>query len=116
MKKLYAPCHYGRFSNIVLQALMVLVKKAPPGDKSRRLLVMGTTSQKTFLEEAGLAGAFQVQLTVPLLSESDHLRNVLSQRHAEKHDFPPEEVDLVCQVGELVGGWLKGCLGGWPSE
>merc|ERR1712070_499996 len=40
-----------RFSNTVLQTLLVLLKKVPP-DEGRRLLVVGTTSVPQLLEES----------------------------------------------------------------
>ena len=41
--------HIGpRFSNALLQALMVLIKKKPP-KAQRKLMIVGTTSQKTIL-------------------------------------------------------------------
>ena len=50
----FTPLH-GRFSNVVLQALLVLLKKRPPPDptsahQDRRLLIIGTTSNKRVLE------------------------------------------------------------------
>jgi vesicle-fusing ATPase len=55
-----------RFSNTVLQTLLVLLKKVPP-DEGRRLLVIGTTSCPELLADLGLTQAFGViQDTAPL--------------------------------------------------
>lgn len=55
-----------RFSNIVLQALLVLVKRQPPD--GRKLLVVGTTSRGDVLRDMGLRDAFNLQLSVPALN------------------------------------------------
>jgi len=65
-----------RFSNLVLQTLLVLLKKIPP-DEGRRLMVIGTTSCPHLLEELGLVQAFGVSQTVPLLEESKDVCEVL---------------------------------------
>ena len=65
-----------RFSNTVLQTLLVLLKKIPP-DEGRRLLVIGTTSCPHLLEDLGLVSAFGVSQTVPLLEEPKDVCEVL---------------------------------------
>ena len=42
--------HFGpRFSNYILQALMVSIKKSPP-DANRKLMIIGTTSLKSTMQ------------------------------------------------------------------
>ncbi|KAL3916948.1 MAG: hypothetical protein SGILL_004942 [Bacillariaceae sp.] len=65
-----------RFSNAVLQTLLVLLKKIPP-DEGRRLMVVGTTSNAHFLEDLGLVQAFGVSQDVPLLEEPKDVCEVL---------------------------------------
>ncbi|KAG7367550.1 vesicle-fusing ATPase [Nitzschia inconspicua] len=65
-----------RFSNAVLQTLLVLLKKIPP-DEGRRLMVVGTTSSPHLLEDLGLVQAFGVSQTVPLLEEPKDVCEVL---------------------------------------
>jgi vesicle-fusing ATPase len=65
-----------RFSNTVLQTLLVLLKKLPP-DEGRRLLVIGTTSCPHLLEDLGLVQAFGVSQTVPLLEDPKDVCEVL---------------------------------------
>jgi len=65
-----------RFSNVILQALFSLLKKAPP-KAHRRLLVIGTTSDPTFLEEAELLRVFNVALQIPALSQPEHFKAIL---------------------------------------
>lgn len=65
-----------RFSNAVLQTLLVLLKKIPP-DEGRRLMVVGTTSNHHLLEDLGLVQAFGIAQTVPLLEEPKDVCEVL---------------------------------------
>lgn len=65
-----------RFSNAVLQTLLVLLKKIPP-DEGRRLLVFGTTSCPHLLEDLGLVQAFGVAQSIPLLEEPKQVVEVL---------------------------------------
>ncbi|KAJ2730335.1 transport between ER and Golgi ATPase protein [Coemansia sp. BCRC 34962] len=51
-----------RFSNSVLQTLLVLIKKQPP--KGRRLLVIGTTSEREVLAQMDMATAFSNEIYV----------------------------------------------------
>jgi len=65
-----------RFSNAVLQTLLVLLKKVPP-DAGRRLLVMGTTSIPHLLEDLGLLQAFSVSQSVAPLDDPSQIEEVL---------------------------------------
>jgi len=65
-----------RFSNTVLQTLLVLLKKIPP-DEGRKLLVIGTTSCPEFLADLGLTQAFGVIQDIPLLDKPSQIAEVL---------------------------------------
>lgn len=65
-----------RFSNTVLQTLMILLKKVPQ-DEGRKLLIIGTTSAGHLLEDLGIVQAFSVSQTVPLISEGKDFYEVL---------------------------------------
>ena len=65
-----------RFSNTVLQTLLVLLKKIPP-DENRRLLVIGTTSVPRNLEDLGITESFSVAQPVPLLEDPAAIARVL---------------------------------------
>ena len=65
-----------RFSNTVLQTLLVLLKKIPP-DEGRRLLIVGTTSVPHLLEDLGLVQAFGIAQSIPLLDEPSQVVEVL---------------------------------------
>lgn len=64
-----------RYSNLTLQALLVLLKKQPPPGK--KLLVLCTSSRRHVLEEMEMLSAFTAVLHAPNLSKAEHLLNVL---------------------------------------
>lgn len=81
-----------RFSNTILQALLVLLKRQPP--KGRKLLVLGTTSNALVMEEMEVTATFNVVLHVPKLKESE-IATVLQTIQA----FAPNEVGCcLCAV------------------
>lgn len=71
-----------RYSNLVLQALMVLLKKEPPAGK--KLLVLCTSSCRDVLRDMGLLSTFTSVLHCPNLSQNNHLSNVLLEMAKEK--------------------------------
>ncbi|KAJ1373327.1 vesicle fusion factor [Parelaphostrongylus tenuis] len=64
-----------RFSNLVLQALLVMLNEPPPAD--HRLLVLATSSNRAFLRELELINAFGHVIDVPALSTPAHIMHVL---------------------------------------
>lgn len=58
-----------RFSNVVLQTLMVLVKSVPP--KGRRLLILATTSCRDVMGDLGILKAFSATLHTPILKREE---------------------------------------------
>lgn len=81
-----------RFSNVILQTLLVLVKKPPP--KGRKLMVIGTTSCAPVLESMELLSSFNVVLNVPNL-DGDASRSVMRQTKMVA------DADIERAVGEL---------------
>ena len=70
--------HIGpRFSNAVLQTLLVLIKKKPP-NSNRKLLILGTTSMKDILSELEVISCFNTVLHVPNVYSSQELTTILS--------------------------------------
>ncbi|KAK4798183.1 hypothetical protein SAY86_030509 [Trapa natans] len=65
-----------RFSNLISQTLLVLLKRLPP--KGKKLLVIGTTSEVTFLDSIGVCDAFSVTYHIPKLKKDD-AKQVLRQ-------------------------------------
>jgi vesicle-fusing ATPase len=95
-----------RFSNTILQAFFSLLKRPPPKAQGGtrvpgRLLVIGTTSDKDFLQDSELYSAFSVALTVPKLSTPEELTFVLSPLPG----FTPAVVEQVTteMLGKAVG-------------
>ncbi|KRT81863.1 AAA protein, partial [Oryctes borbonicus] len=60
-----------RYSNLTLQALLVLLKKEPPA--GRKLLVLCTSSRRQVLEDMEMLSAFTGMLHVPNISNGEHL-------------------------------------------
>ena len=84
-----------RFSNIVLQTLMVLLnKKLKAG---RKLLVLGTSSSREVLDQMDLLSNFNTVIHVPAIQEHGHMRNVL--QHNEY--FTASELD---EIDKLIKG------------
>uniref|UniRef100_A0AAR2LEM7 Vesicle-fusing ATPase n=1 Tax=Pygocentrus nattereri TaxID=42514 RepID=A0AAR2LEM7_PYGNA len=84
-----------RFSNLVLQALLVLLKKAPP--QGRKLLIIGTTSRKDVLQEMEMLDAFSTTIHIPNISSGEHLVEALEVRNLLMQAF----LGCVCDIGFL---------------
>ncbi|VVC93527.1 vesicle-fusing ATPase 1-like [Leptidea sinapis] len=69
-----------RYSNLTLQALLVLLKKQPP--KGRKLLILCTSSRRQVLEDMEILSAFTGVLHVPNLSQPEHVMSVLEESDA----------------------------------
>jgi vesicle-fusing ATPase len=69
-----------RYSNLTLQALLVLLKKNPP--KGRRLLVICTTSRKEVLEQMEMLTTFTDVLHCSNLSRPEHFQRILMDNDA----------------------------------
>ncbi|XP_021726132.1 vesicle-fusing ATPase-like [Chenopodium quinoa] len=80
-----------RFSNIISQTLMVLLKRLPPLGK--KLLVIGTTSEVGFLDSIGIRDAFSVTYNVPTLKTEDS-RKVLQQLNV----FSEDDIDSAAEA------------------
>ncbi|XP_019879561.1 vesicle-fusing ATPase 1-like [Aethina tumida] len=78
-----------RYSNLTLQALLVLLKKQPPPGK--KLLVLCTSSRRQVLEDMEMLSAFTAILHVPNLSQAEHLLNVLETSDV----FSPQELNQI---------------------
>ncbi len=65
-----------RYSNLTLQALLVLLKKGPP--KGKRLLVLCTSSRREVLQQMEMLSAFTEVLHVSNLTRAEHFRAVLT--------------------------------------
>ncbi|EGT45441.1 hypothetical protein CAEBREN_09873 [Caenorhabditis brenneri] len=73
-----------RFSTLVIQTLLVLLK-APPPD-GHRLLVIATSPSRSFLRDIGLMGVFGRVIDVPRLSTADQMINVIRESNIYSED------------------------------
>ncbi|KAK2151367.1 hypothetical protein LSH36_366g05050, partial [Paralvinella palmiformis] len=89
-----------RFSNLVLQALLVLLKKSPP--PGRKLLIIGTTSRKDVLQEMEMLSAFSALIHVSNLSNHQHLLAVIE----DIGTFQPKEVKSITKKTEGKRLWI----------
>ena len=67
-----------RFSNLVLQTLLVLIKKIPKHEE-RKLMIIATSSSSSVLEDMQLRQVFNVNLKVPQVSNPDQVKKVLEE-------------------------------------
>ncbi|ALC46809.1 comt, partial [Drosophila busckii] len=95
-----------RYSNLTLQALLVLLKKQPP--KGRKLLILCTSSRRAVLEEMEMLSAFTSVLHVPNLSLPEHVLSVLE--HSDL--FSPDELQIIARkmAGKRVNIGIKKLL------
>ncbi|KAF4348278.1 hypothetical protein G4B88_025032 [Cannabis sativa] len=80
-----------RFSNVISQTLLVLLKRLPP--EGKKLMVIGTTSELNFLDSVGLCYAFSVTYHVPTLKANDAKR-VLQQLNV----FAEDDIDSAAEA------------------
>lgn len=64
-----------RFSNTILQTLLVLCKRIPP--KGHKLLVIGTTGNEEILRQMEFMEVFSANLKVPLISTAAEFKEAL---------------------------------------
>ncbi|EDN09511.1 vesicle-fusing ATPase [Histoplasma mississippiense (nom. inval.)] len=76
-----------RFSNTVLQTVMVLLRKKPPGD--RRLLILATTTERSILKQLDVFSSFNSDIRVPNVNTFSELSYILKEAQA----FSPQEID-----------------------
>ena len=89
--------HIGpRFSNPVLQALLVLIKKVPPY-KNRRLLIIGTTSMSHILEELEVLEVFNVEHSLPIINKKEDILRTL-----EKYEGEESEKELIAESIQTI--------------
>lgn len=82
-----------RFSNILLQALLVLLKRIP-SHEGRKLMIIGTTSNPDILEDMQLKQAFNVHLRVPQLTTPEQITKVFN---AMRVDVKESELRIIAQ-------------------
>ncbi len=87
LERLIEFIHIGpRFSNPILQALLVLIKKKPPHPE-RKIMIIGTTSMKSILQEMELVDCFNVCQAVPSVRHRNEISAVLSQFNGSSEEI-----------------------------
>lgn len=67
-----------RFSNTLLQAVLVLVQKAPP--KGNKLLILGTCEDSQMIWDLEIAKVFDLRVQVDSLKNENEKLNVLQAK------------------------------------
>nr|VDD50228.1 unnamed protein product [Brassica oleracea] len=104
-----------RFSNMILQTLLIYLNQLPK--EGSKLLVLGTTSELTFLKAVGLRKAFSVTYDVPLLRTEDAKKvlkqlNVFSdddmeEAHKALNDIPIKQLYFLIEMAAQRDGRSK---------
>ena len=72
-----------RFSNNILQAILVLIKKLPEKPENS-ICIIGTSSNKDFLNDFGIFGQFNIKIEVPeigfKIGKESEIANVFSKK------------------------------------
>ncbi|OXG79077.1 vesicle-fusing ATPase [Cryptococcus neoformans A2-102-5] len=102
-----------RFSNGVLQALVVLFGKRPP--KGRRLLILATTSNRSILSDMDVLSTFDADIPIPPITSVKHIERCLREVNLfSSNEEMQRAVDMLRDVkfgeggnGELMVGVKK---------
>ncbi|CDR93982.1 N-ethylmaleimide-sensitive factor, putative [Babesia bigemina] len=97
-----------RFSNTILQCLLILIKKAPK--HGRRIFVIGTTSEDSFMEMANVTQAFTVAAEVPMVTGPAEIYQALSGASSGAVQFPEDEINKVANCGKISTIGIKSLL------
>ncbi|KAI9043708.1 AAA family ATPase SEC18 [Aspergillus affinis] len=84
-----------RFSNTVLQTLMVFLRKQP--SKERRLLILATSTERAVLKQLDVYNSFNSDIMVPNVMSYQELEHIMQNSGA----FEPEEIK---QALRSIGG------------
>jgi vesicle-fusing ATPase len=85
-----------RFSNLILQTLLVYVRKYPPSS-DRKLMIIGTTSIPERLEDLELTSTFNVRIPLSPLKNIEEIMNVLNTCDGK----PEEKQKIAALVGQV---------------
>jgi vesicle-fusing ATPase len=87
-----------RFSNSVLQTLMVCLRKQPA--KGRRLLILATTNNRKLLDDLDMYNLFDRDIEVPTINTPKELRRILTVSGS----FNTNEIDTA--LGDIGDGTI----------
>eukprot|EP01125_Pyxidicula_operculata_P009819 TRINITY_DN3231_c0_g1_i2.p1 TRINITY_DN3231_c0_g1~~TRINITY_DN3231_c0_g1_i2.p1 ORF type:complete len:375 (+),score=106.46 TRINITY_DN3231_c0_g1_i2:1247-2371(+) len=92
----YSPVGGSRFSNTVLQSLLVMISKQPP--KGRKLFIIATSSEdEESLSMLGLRSCFNNSIQIPLLNSTDS-----DDRDGDDHFKTPSRRNNSKTIGEIL--------------
>lgn len=91
-----------RFSNEILQMLIVYLRKYPPN--GRRLLIIGTTSQYSALEHMNLVENFTAVINLRKIKSLEEVQKVFDDLNFLT---PPERLEVLSQLQELSTASLE---------
>ncbi|CAD2085965.1 N-ethylmaleimide-sensitive fusion protein, putative [Plasmodium vinckei brucechwatti] len=98
-----------RFSNSILQAIMILIKKKPKKE-NQKILIICTTSEYQFMRDVGLVKNFFVNIEVPMLNSSISIKTVLQCRNQNNNDFPESEICKIIESNIIKSISIKNLL------
>ena len=79
--------HIGsRFSNLLLQALLILIKKKAPNPE-RKLMIIGTTGQRAVLDELEITSSFNVCKQLGTVMDVKEITSVLSNYQVSSQEM-----------------------------
>ncbi len=81
-----------RFSNLILQTLLVYISKAPT-NRNNKIMIIGTTSNADRMDDLELVRSFNYRIKVPTLSYNE-VSNVLSHYLEKENEIFNKIVDL----------------------
>jgi vesicle-fusing ATPase len=81
-----------RFSNAMLQTLLVFFWKRPP--KSRCLLIIGTTSERSVLRQIDVINTFDVEIPVSTAPNLTDLNEILESVNAFDQCWQSNQIEL----------------------
>ncbi|CAD2085990.1 N-ethylmaleimide-sensitive fusion protein, putative [Plasmodium vinckei lentum] len=98
-----------RFSNSILQAIMILIKKKPKKE-NQKILIICTTSEYQFMRDVGLVKNFFVNIEVPMLNSSISIKTVLQCRNQNNNDLPEGEICKIIESNIIKSISIKNLL------
>ncbi|CAL44963.1 Vesicle-fusing ATPase [Caenorhabditis elegans] len=100
-----------RYSNLVIQALLVLLNAPPPA--GHRLFVIATSSDRMFLRDMGLMDVFGDVIDIPKLTTAGQMMNVIQESNIYSDDQLPmieQKLASICRGEGFHGVGIKHLL------
>ena len=88
-----------RFSNSILQALLVLIKRLPKKSENK-ILIIGTTSCAKLLKDLEVTNSFNLAINVPVLNSREEILEILNK-------YPGDSKQKMEIAGKIDGVSIK---------